>query len=254
MSWGRYIDWGLGFAGSKSSGVAAPAPSVVFVSSGAAVSGVGALNPLAPVHQAGDVLLLVIGNSLTNTVPTLTTASGYSAIVTGQSTHDFGGGATFMNIRAWELRCDQTTMNSNGGQMPLPVVGDGGDLNMARIFLFRPNTTLVGSAVEVSATTQNNTYNTPVAFASVTTVGTNRMIVLIQGAITASSPITQNTVVNANLSSIVEQSDETFTGGGTFQTLAVVTATAAATGAIGASSAALSGNGVITTLTIALKP
>lgn len=139
------------------------------------------------------------------------------------------------------------------GRMPSPSITWGAaTMNMAGIIGLRgPNKWSV-SPIDVFAAGVNNANSTGLTLPSITTTQPNELIVMI--VCTAGNTNNVASVVNAGLTNIVIRRDSRSNPGAGNIVTAVVTATRAAAGAIGATTVTFSGVGVNAGVILAIKP
>jgi hypothetical protein len=247
------LGYRVGAAILSAEGLSDGAPTTFSIYLGAApgLAGASALTPAAYPHQHGDILLLVATCANTNVVPSLSLPNGY---LLRKNNNSLGLSTLYQNVALFEVRADQAVMDTQPtGQMPLPTVADSGVINAARIFVFRPPTTLTGSAIDGSSVGENNAYDTSVSIASDTTTVPNDLVALfVTGA--GASAVSLGALSNGALSNITERQDSYYSVGGDYQSIALVTGEKAAPGAYGTTAGTMSANEIIASIAVALKP
>lgn len=229
-----------------------PVTFVEYVGAAPGAYGTGALSPMAYPHEHGDILILATATGLGDVASSLSTAAGYTSIGEVASSVDLGG-MKYQRLHLWYLRADQTTMDGNGGQMPLPVVADTNAYNAARIFVFRPPLTLTGNPVDVSSNWANNNYHTEVSISGATTTGANRLVAIFTADFTGGDN-TISALTNSDLTSITEQQDSYYLIGSDRQMITCTTGRKAVAGAYGTTTGTISNSAIIAAMTVALIP
>lgn len=220
--------------------VASPAP--VYQAIGTQVGGSGAVSPAWPVgaHAVDDIAILIAVSNDAFSDPgaaTLSVAAGFTAVTGGADSST--DGSAFSRVTLFWCRATSTTMAT-------PTVAAAAGDNSAVIVTFRGCTTS-GDPYDGASVAANASENSAVSVAGVTTAGTNRAVLVAIGHDNTAATCASYT--NANLTSITERIDAAAT-----LRLVAATATAAAAGNYGSTTATLSGNALWAAATVALKP
>ncbi|MEO7958415.1 MAG: hypothetical protein ABIW76_17165, partial [Fibrobacteria bacterium] len=207
----------------------------------ASSSGTGAVSPVWPAHQAGDIALLFV-ESCGGEAATLSTAAGFAAVANSpQAT-----GTTTAGTQLTVFWCRATS-----AAMGAPTVADPGNHVYARIYTFRGCIAegnpwnITGGGVKASASTS-------VSATGVTTTVPNCLIVIGVASDVDSASAFLSAQANASLGSLTERGDEgTIQGNG--GAIAVTTGTLATAGASGTMTGTVVSS-INAFLTIALRP
>jgi len=195
-------------------------------------------------HADKDVAVLVVVSRQAFGDPgaaTLATANGFVAVT---------GGSDLTNDGTWQVRTTKFWCRANGGSMASPVVAtDTGSFHAAVIITFDGRISTGNPIDGTPGLGANASSNTDVVAPGPTTTVANCDVLIAIGYMTTP---TTGSYSNANLTGITERMDANPNGGTAHITLA--TATAAAAGAIGDTTATLSGAETWTSVVIALKP
>lgn len=230
-----------------SSGVAVP----TFVTSGAVKTGAAALDMSGasmPAHQAGDLLVLQVGNSdLTARVAaTLSTPGNFTALAGGAiASGTFGGIFNFTTV----FVCVAAS-----GSETAPVVAANGAFSAAIVHVFRG--AAASGAIEAVQTTADNSGDLTLSMAGVTTLGANRLVVGLCTAFTSGLPATLGSLANADLTDFQTRFSAAQLVGGEDLYMVAITGTRAAQGAVGATTGtwADATNVVSSAVVFAIKP
>jgi hypothetical protein len=123
---GRYLKIDVKCVSHKPNIVVPGAP--LFQAAGPKVESTGAVTPLWPAHQVGDVALLYVETA--NQTISLTTANGFVQVTGSPQGTGTAGGAAATALAVYWCRATSTTMAA-------PVVAAAGDHVVARILTFR---------------------------------------------------------------------------------------------------------------------
>jgi hypothetical protein len=218
----------------------------VYAGAGTAASGTGALTPGTTPASGNDVEILCVLHTYTSTSDaTLSSAQGFTAITGGAVNSGSDGG----------IRAHCTLFWRRGGGSA-PTTTDDGDFNLARIYYFTGCKTS-GDPYDTVATTADIDNDTSLTLAGPTTTATNTMVCGFLGAFVQATGASFGSWSNGALSSLTEQDDTAYSVGGEDLHMALVVGTKATTGAVGNTTATISGAGsyiAIAGVVVALKP
>jgi len=209
---------------------------------GSAASGTGAVTPVWPAHQSGDVALLIVESA--NQTITLSTPAGFAEVTGSPQGTGTAAGTSAVRLAVFWNRATSSSMAN-------PVVADSGNHTIARIITFR-GAVATGNPWDVTAGNVASSASTSVSIPGATTTVANTLVVAIVARANDSSSAAASAWANANLTSLTERVDggTTSGNGGGFAAATGVKATA---GAIGNTTATLSSSTVQGRMSIALR-
>lgn len=195
------------------------------------------LSPHSPGNaKAGDLEILVqmslTGSGVNNA---LTTPSGWTLIGTTSS----ASGGAINRVAFYQRAVDATMITTNKGNTAATTVLAANTNEFAAIFTIRgPNVT--APTVEASQISSNNTFGTSLAMTGVTTLGANRLVVIITAGFRTNATPNPITISGTNLSGVTVIRNGTRNSGlSNFGTIDVQTGTLAAAGPSGNPTATL---------------
>ena len=230
----------------SATGTVASASPPAYVSAGTVATGTGALTPGGTSAAGNDVEILAVTQTFTTTTDaTLSSAQGFTAVT---------GGAVNANNGA--VRAHETLFWRRGGGSD-PTVADNGECNIARIYKFSGCVTSGDPYDATPATTADTDGDGSLSLNGPTTAGVDRLVCGFVGAFVQATGASFSAWTNAALGSVTERDDTAYVVGGEDVHQALVTGTKATSGAVGSTTATISGAGSyisIAGVVIALKP
>lgn len=223
--------------------IATPYPQ--FMGSDVGVYGTGVVTPRSWAGEvAGDLEILVVSTGLLAAAIALTSAQGF--VLVGTVTSLFAGLDQQLAVFSRPVVAGSLV----NGMMPSPVVTDNNNLNAAAIWVIRGAAGVV-PAIEASQTCANNADGTSLTMTGVTTLGANRLIMMIGAGYSGGA----NTVgvVDAGLANMVKQRDALYQIGSDYQIMSLTTGVAAAAGPTGNATLTSSAACIHTGMTLAIK-
>ena len=219
---------------------AASAPT--YQAAGSAVSGTGAITPVWPTHQSGDVALLVVESA--NQAISLSTPAGFVEVTNSPQGTGTAGGTAATRLAVYWKRATTSAESS-------PTVADSGNHQIARIITFR-GAIASGNPWDVTAGNVASSASTSVSIPGATTTAANRLVVAIVANGTDTTSTRTSGWTNANLTSLTERIDNN-TSSGNGGGFGVATGVKATAGAYGTTTATLATSSVQGRMSIALK-
>ncbi|HEY6037920.1 MAG TPA: hypothetical protein VIV58_26755 [Kofleriaceae bacterium] len=216
-----------------------------FIGSDVGVYGTGVITPRSWAGETpGDLEILVVSTGLLAAAIALTSAQGFTLV--GSVTSVFSGLDQQLAVFSRPVVAGSLV----NGMMPSPVVTDNNNLNAAAIWVVRGAAGVV-PVIEASQTCANNADGTNLTMTGVTTLGDNRLIMMI-GAGYAGGANTVS-VANAGLTSVVKQRDALYQMGSDYQIMSLTTGVKAVAGATGNATLTSTAACIHTGITLAIK-
>ena len=218
------------------------APPPTFQAAGTMVKGTGAITPVWPAHQAGDVALLVVETA--NQAVTLSTPAGFVEVTNSpQGTGTAAGTAATRLAVYWKRATSSAEAN--------PTVADSGNHQIATIITFR-GVIASGNPWDVTAGNVASSASTAVSIPGATTTVADTLVVAIVANGTDTPTAQTSGWTNASLTGLTERADSS-TNSGNGGGFGVATGVKATAGAYGATTATLTTSSVQGRISIALK-
>ncbi len=206
--------------GAATTTVAATNPT--FVASGTIATGTGNLTPTMPTHLTNDILVVQINQTwTTTTAPSV--PGGWTAMSDVNSD-------VFSGVRS---HCALLWKRAASGAESAPTITDNWDAGTAQIHVIRGCVTS-GDPWDVLGTTGDNSGDTSLSIAGVTTTVNNCLVVDFITGFTFGSPATLGSLANGGLTSFTEQVNVNEVVGGEDLHRAVTSGVKATAGATGA--------------------
>jgi len=214
-----------------------------YQAAGAVVGGTGAQTAAWPIHQSGDVALLIVETA--NEAVTLSTPAGFVEVTNSPQGTGTAGGTSATRLTVYWKRATTSAEAS-------PRVADSGNHQIAQIITFR-GVIASGNPWDITAGNVASSASTSVSIPGATTTVANTLVVTIVCNGTDTTTAQTSGWTNANLTSLTERVDNANTsgnGGG----FGVATGVKATAGAYGATTATLVTSSTQGRISIALKP